>query len=1035
MLSAIASTLKNTCRRHSAGVIRTGLVSLLLAVGTVVSAVEVYLLPVAPVGKETDSVPSTMKIVRSSSIGALTVRLSLNTESTATLTTDYTVTGVDDPTFATPDPLDPITDPDTTTVTLLDGESERLVSIIPVDDGDVEAREAAVFTLKPIGLSYIIGAPSSMTATIADNDHQARIQVPDPIADEDSALFGLVGDPQVQRRAVMRVRFDEFLPVEEFTRNLAVQFTTSGGTRPIATLGTDYVVHYKICGNDSGATEERSRIGYDKVNILGTGLGYKIIAHLAGETQIDLGNDDFGISEGSQIRFNNHSQVYPVLSSGGSGITLGQRIVRTGTVSVTAGSATVSGTNTLFSSELAVGDSVLINNESKTIIAIANNTSMTVSPPFAVTANNVVLRLETLFPLVANLPNGTAITILDGAGDDSETVEYVYPAGTNSIKVDFGSGGLFEGDVFQLEGHDGFYVVTEDTRSLVPQAETAGTGTVAVSLVTPRVVTGSGTLFTQQLAVGDVLRMGGQARRVVTIISDTSLTVHSDFTSTVAAGTAFTYERSGTSGELFFRRYQGDGVGDGLEADASGSAALTTHIAATVTGGVMQVLVPTESTKVEISVTPTANGDGAEGAEEVRMRMIADEDYEILTPQESSIIIADRDVTASISVVSNAGLPNQTGFFKVTLSQPFSRAITVPYLVVDTLATGPAIDDDYEETVLPSVTFVSGQTEALVQVDPIQRGPASVTLTMIPTYDFKLSGSTSSGVNPSATMDISNSIGLVSIAATTPAAQESAVSPTNGQFTVSINRNVGQTGAVAVTLAVSGTAVIGSRYEFVNQSNVVISPTNNQIQVVIAASTNTATVGVRPINNFLADGDQIVQLQVVDGPSYLVGTPTTASVTVDDDEPQVSVTFGDDAARPSTPGFFTFSYSGAALSQAVVVNFTYSGTGVINTDYTAATSVTIPANNTSETLFINPIDTAEGNAATVTVTITPSTTYTIGAATATIDILASDAPAGNKPTPGTINSGAAGGGCGLGSGFATLIGLGLFALLALRRRD
>lgn len=900
MFSAITTHLKNSCH-GLAFTLRAWLVMFLLGAGTIATAVEVYLLPVAPVGYETNAVPASMKLVRTSTIGAVSVRLSLNAESVATIGSDYTVSGsgIVDPGFTTADPLDAL-DLSTSLVTMADGVGEVLIIITPGDDALVEARESMVFSIKPSDVSsYVIGAPSAMSLTIADNDHKARIQVPDPIADEDSALFGLVSDSNVQRRAVMRVRFDPFTPGDEFTRNLAVNFVTTGGTQPLATLNTDYAVHYKICGN-SGATAERSRIGYDKVNIRGTGLGYTLIAHLVGETQISMtGSEalDDTLPAGSTLSFSNHATVYTVASAGPNGVVL------------TSG-------------------------------------------------------------LTANLSNGTAITVLSiggtGTADppDNLVVQRIYPAGSTTINVDFGSGGLFTGDVFQIDDHDGFYVVTADTASLVTNP-------------------------------------------------------------------------AGSSGALTFRRYQGDGTGGGLEKDTGGSPLLTTHIVGSVIGGVMQVLIPEESTKVEISVTPVSNGDGAEGVEEVRMRMIADEDYEILTPQESSIFIADRDVSTTISVVSNAGLPNQTGYFKVTFSAPFSRSITVPFLVVDNLATGPEIDDDYEETIPGSVTLIAGQTEALIQVDPIaERGPATVTLTLIATLNYKLAGSTSSGVNPSATMDISDSVGSISIVASTSTANESATAPTNGLFTVSVARNSGQTGAIGATLSVGGTAAVGSRYEFFDPStNTTITPVNNQIQVTVPANQNSVTVGVRPFNNFLADGNQIVQLQVVDGSSYLVGSPSTASVTIIDDEPTVSVARVSDASRPATPGAFLFSYTGTALSQQVVVNFTYSGTGVLNTDFTAATSVTIPSGNTSQTLSINPIDTPDGLEVTVTVTINPSTTYNIGTNMATLTIGASDSPANDKPTPGTINSGASSGGCGLGSGFATLTGLGMFALLAFRRRQ
>jgi hypothetical protein len=886
-------------------------VALLLAAAVPSWAVDVKMLNPStgyePPNGTTNAVPATLTLSRTSGSGALQVRVMLNSASSATLTTDYTVTGFD-AAFAVDADGDL-----STTATFPSGVQTLAIVVTPVDDSVVEARESVRFELKTtlsgVSLGYNAGAPSALNLTIADNDHKARIQIPNAIADEDSALFGLVNDPDVQRRAVMRVRFDQFTALT-FDRNLPVDFRATGGTQPIATLDTDYEVTYKICGNNNvGTTSEASRIGYDKVNARGTGLGYTMIAYLAGATSIAISgatSDDDALPSGSTIQFANHGTTYTIASAGASGIVL------------TSG-------------------------------------------------------------LTSNLPNNTEIIVLSLGGGTTDPpvnlkVSRTYPAGSTNINVDFGSGGLYEGDVFQLPGDSSFYVVTADTVSLT-----------------------------------------------------------SGFMS---------------SGQLSFRRYQGGGVGGGLAVATGGSPELVTHIAPTIvstsSGAFLSVLVPDESTKVEISIAPTLNGDGAEGVEEVRMRLVADSDYELLTPQEASIYIADRDVTTSVSLESNAGLPSQAGYFKVKFSGPFSRSISVPYIVTDNVSGA------YTATLGSSVSLTAGQTEALILVDPIiAAGEAAVTLTLNGGLDYKLAGSTSSGVNPSATMDISNSVGAVTIVATDATAAESAtVSATSlGAFTVSIVRNSGQNGSVGINLAVSGTAVNGSRYEFYNadvgSGNGIYTVTNNQIQVVIpglpGTLQNSTIVGVRALNNFVADNNQVVNLTVAAGQSYTVGATANAAVTIVDDEPTVSVQAIGTAARPSTPAAFVFSYPGASVGQAINVQFTYGGTGVLNTDFIGDTTITIPAGNTSATLPITPIDTSEGSAETVSVTITApavSPTYNVGTATATLDILASDAPSDDKPTPGTVNSGESSGGCGLGSGLAAFLAFGLFALFAtLRRRQ
>ena len=70
-------------------------------------------------------------------------------------------------------------------------------------------------------------------------------------------------------------------------------------------------------------------------------------------------------------------------------------IAKTGTVAVSSGSATITGTSTSFSTEFAVGDDIRVNNEEYNVTAIASNTSMTVDENFAATAPvKLFIRME-----------------------------------------------------------------------------------------------------------------------------------------------------------------------------------------------------------------------------------------------------------------------------------------------------------------------------------------------------------------------------------------------------------------------------------------------------------------------------------------------------------------------------------------------------------------------------------------------------------------------------------------------------------------
>ena len=77
---------------------------------------------------------------------------------------------------------------------------------------------------------------------------------------------------------------------------------------------------------------------------------------------------------------------------------------KTGTVSVTSGSATITGSGTSFTSEFAVGDDILINGEQFLVLSIAGDTSMTADANFQSSASSQTIK-----------KNGSTISQLNSA--------------------------------------------------------------------------------------------------------------------------------------------------------------------------------------------------------------------------------------------------------------------------------------------------------------------------------------------------------------------------------------------------------------------------------------------------------------------------------------------------------------------------------------------------------------------------------------------------------------------------------------------
>ncbi len=436
-----------------------------------------------------------------------------------------------------------------------------------------------------------------------------------------------------------------------------------------------------------------------------------------------------------------------------------------------------------------------------------------------------------------------------------------------------------------------------------------------------------------------------------------------------------------TNGTLEFRRLTGGTTPNtGLDLAITSSTSVQTIFTSAVNP--VLVLVPAESTRVEFAVTPgntgNANDGLVEGAEFVAMALTANADYALGDPSTGAVTIADVDSTASIVLTSNAVEQDIPGTFTVSLNPPFTRAISVPYTISGTATSG------IDFTALTGVVSVPAAGTGTITVQPlgtyIPPGGKTVILSLSESNDFVRADGVLAA--STATMTILPTTGTVSLAATTNGTEGG----TDAVFTVSLNRFLTHTEAVTVGYTVSGTSTAIAGNDYTALSGTVTIPGSS--------TNNSATITVPIIDDLIAEATEDLTLTLSTGSSYRLSTSISATVTIADNEPVISVSAPVNANEGGLPGSFTIGYPLPLRATAYPVTFVLSGSAVTPGDFTTSTptTVTIPANTLSTTVTIAATDnsTAYTPAHQVILTISPpgtSGTFHVGTNTQTLSII------------------------------------------------
>jgi hypothetical protein len=227
-------------------------------------------------------------------------------------------------------------------------------------------------------------------------------------------------------------------------------------------------------------------------------------------------------------------------------------------------------------------------------------------------------------------------------------------------------------------------------------------------------------------------------------------------------------------------------------------------------------------------------------------------------------------------------------------------------------------------------------------------------------------------------------------------------------------RNGSTANAMTVNFSVGGTASF-TEPDYTETGAATFTATSGT--VVFASGSSTATVTVDPSLDLMVEPDETVILTVTSGTGYNVGSPSSATGTITNDDTSVSVAVSPGAVAEdgSTNLIYTFTRNGV-ISAPLAVDFTVGGTadfGVSPDDYTqtgataftpTAGVVTFTAGSSTATVTVDPeTDGTVEPDETVILTVIAGAGYTPGApASATGTITNDDTDVTLAVSPGSV---------------------------------
>jgi hypothetical protein len=423
------------------------------------------------------------------------------------------------------------------------------------------------------------------------------------------------------------------------------------------------------------------------------------------------------------------------------------------------------------------------------------------------------------------------------------------------------------------------------------------------------------------------------------------------------------------------------------------------------------------SSTATVIVDPEAD-TVVEPDETVVLSLAAGTGYNVAAPSAATGTILNDDSSVSVAVspaaVTEDGATNLVYTF--TRAGVTTNALTVNFSVGGT-ATFGASPNDYTQTGATSFTTTTGSVT-------IPAGSSTVTVTIDPEAD--------STVEPDETVDLtvtagagytvgspSSAVGTIlnddtDVTLAVSPASVTEDGPTNLVYT--FTRTGVTSSSLTVNFSVGGTATFGASPNDYTQTGAATFTTSSGT-VTFAPGNSTATVTVNPETDTTVEPDETVDLTLTAGSGYNVGSPSSASGTILNDDTDVSVAVSPAAVPEDGPTNLTYTFTrNGVTSNALTVNFSVGGTatfGASPNDYTetgatsftsSAGSVTFAAGSPTATVTVNPeADTTIEPDETVVLGVTAGSGYNVSSpASATGTITNDDADVSVAVSPAAV---------------------------------
>jgi hypothetical protein len=437
----------------------------------------------------------------------------------------------------------------------------------------------------------------------------------------------------------------------------------------------------------------------------------------------------------------------------------------------------------------------------------------------------------------------------------------------------------------------------------------------------------------------------------LTIVDDdsaaVSVTATMDATEEGLGAGNFRLTRSGSTNAALQVNYQ-----------ITGSASAPSDYAALGTA----TIIPAGASFVDLPVVPISDGT-VELDETVDFTLISAPGAKIVAPNIARVTIFDDDPNAlPLVTITTTNTPcavegGGNGVFAFTRTGATTGALTLHLTFSGTASSGA----DFAP--LPStVTIPIGQSTTTLSVAPVNdaliEGEETVNAAVTVRDTYRV------GFSAMATVTIQDNDQSVRVDAGDFDAAEPGTDPGEYTFTRFGTTNT----PLQVFFTVSGTAINGGDYVLLTNS------------FIIPAGSWTATLPVLPLDDPVVEGPETVTLTLQGNPAYTLTAPTVATVTINDDEPMVSIVTGTPTVVEGSPepGVITV-IRGGNPDYEFTARLAIGGTATYGVDYPPfLTNVFFSCSITSIDLLISPTNELVVEATeTVTATVVPNPAYTI----------------------------------------------------------